>query len=74
MPLRFLFQRRGSDDAGLDAICHLDFACDDIAATERSHVDLGATLVAHRWWTVMADPSGIEYCLTPRSPDTGLPH
>lgn len=73
MPLRLLFQRRGPADAGLDATCHLDLACDDLAVTEQSHVAFGATVSAHRWWTVMADPAGIEYCLTPRSPDTGLP-
>ena len=72
MPLRWLFQRRAMSDTGLDARCHLDLACDDIAHTERSHVELGATVVARRFWTVMADPAGIEYCLTPRDPDTGL--
>ena len=71
-PFRLLFQRRGPTDSGLDTSCHLDIACDDIAVTERSHVAFGATVVARRWWTVMADPSGVEYCLTPRNPDTGL--
>ena len=72
-PFRLLFQRRDPDDSGLDETCHLDIACDDIAVTERAHVALGATVMARRRWTVMADPSGIEYCLTPRDPDTGLP-
>ncbi len=74
MPLRFLLQRRGSADRGCDAECHLDLACDDVELATRAHSELGATLVERfPWWTVMADPAGLRYCLTARSPDTGLP-
>lgn len=73
MPLRFLLQRRGERDRGLDAGCHLDLACDDVEASTRTHRALGGELVERfSWWTVMADPSGVRYCLTSRSPDTGL--
>jgi hypothetical protein len=74
IPLRFLFQRRQPADAGMDAGCHADLACDDVARAVRHHVALGATVVnVTDLWTVMGDPSGVEYCLTPRNPDTGLP-
>lgn len=73
-PFRFLLQRRGAADAGQPAVCHLDLACADIATSVDEHVALGASVVApFRWWTVMADPSGVEYCLTCRDPDTGVP-
>ncbi|MFW2333350.1 VOC family protein [Ilumatobacter sp.] len=74
MPLRFLLQRRGDADRGRDAECHLDLACDDVDLAERAHTVLGATLVKRNpWWAVMEDPAGLSYCLTARSPDTGLP-
>lgn len=74
MPLRFLLQRRGQADRGLDASCHLDLACDDIDAATEAHVQLGADLVERfRWWTVMSDPAGVRFCLTGRDPDSGLP-
>ncbi len=65
--LRVLLQRV-SDDGPVRA--HLDLAC---SARERElirHVGLGAKVVAdHDEWTVMADPAGMAYCLTDRSPD-----
>lgn len=74
MPLRFLLQRRGDTDRGLDADCHLDLACDDVEAAMHAHVELGARLVQRfSWWTVMSDPAGVPYCLTARDPDSGLP-
>ena len=74
MPLRFLLQRRGERDRGLDAECHLDVACDDVDVATRAHTVLGAAVVERfPWWTVMADPADVRYCLTARSPDTGLP-
>jgi hypothetical protein len=73
MPIRLLLQRRGYDAVGAPTTCHVDLACDDVVAAEARHVGLGATSVArHRYWTVMADPSGVVYCLTRRSPDTGM--
>jgi len=74
MPLRFLLQRRGDGDRGLPAGSHLDLSCDDVDLAARVHEALGATVLDRfPWWTVMADPSGRPYCLTARSPDTGLP-
>ena len=74
MPLRFLLQRRGEGDRGHDADCHLDVACDDVDLAARSHTELGASGVERfPWWTVMAGPAGVRYCLTSRNPDTGLP-
>lgn len=73
-PFRFLLQRRGAGDAGRPTACHLDLACDDIPTAVAAHVALGASVVApFRWWTVMTDPAGVEYCLTGRDPDTGVP-
>lgn len=73
-PFRFLLQRRGGDDVGRTTSCHLDLACDDLDAATRSHVDRGAGVVARfPWWTVMADPAGVRYCLTMRDPETGRP-
>jgi hypothetical protein len=74
IPLRFLLQRRGEADRGRDAGAHLDLACDDVDVAARVHAELGAELIERfPWWTVMADPSGVRYCLTARSPDTGRP-
>lgn len=74
MPFRILLQRRGERDRGRDAGCHLDLACDDVELAARTHAELGAEVVERfPWWTVMADPAGVRYCLTARSPDTGLP-
>lgn len=70
MPLRLLLQRR-ADPSGPTS-CHLDLACDDVTAAAAAHVAMGASSVAaHRYWRVMADPSGTEYCLTSRQPATG---
>jgi hypothetical protein len=67
IPLQFVFQRRGDDDAGLEAEVHLDACCDDRAGSVDDHERLGASVVAIRdQWTVMADPAGVPYCLTDR--------
>ena len=71
MPLRVLLQRRDAPSGRTS--CHLDFACDDVVAATAAHEALGASSVSpHRHWTVMADPSGAEYCLTGRRPATGV--
>ena len=71
IPVRFLFQRL---DAGNGPVRgHLDIATDDRAAETARHRKLGATVHSeHRHWTVLHDPSGEPYCITDRSPDTGL--
>ena len=69
-PVRVLIQR--CDDAG-PAAAHIDVACSDVPAVRAWHEELGARFVAEgRCWTVMHDPAGGIYCLTPRSPETGL--
>lgn len=74
-PLRFLLQQCGDDAAGSPTHSHLDLACDDVEVAVDDHLAFGAALVERfPWWTVMADPVGVEYCLTARSPDTGRPH
>lgn len=69
-PVRVLLQRL--DDPG-PAGAHIDVACSDVAAVRTWHEQLGARHVGEgRAWTVMRDPAGGVYCLTPRSPETGL--
>lgn len=75
MPVRLLLQRLGDDDGRTRTTAHLDLAAGgpDRATVEAEHVDLGAQVMRrHERWTVMRDPAGLEYCLTDRSPDTGL--
>jgi hypothetical protein len=70
MPLRVMLQR--CDGPSGATRCHLDLACDDVPAAVQEHQALGASVVAAlHYWTVMADPSGTEYCLTRRRPATG---
>lgn len=74
LPLRFLLQRLdGPPSAAVSA--HLDLATDDREAEVRRHEHLGATRApggAYPHWTVMHDPTGARYCVTDRSPATGL--
>lgn len=74
MPLRFLLQRLGIDDARTRASAHLDIACGaDVHAVVARHVAAGAReVMAGPNWTVMADPGEAVYCLTRRDPATGL--
>lgn len=75
MPVRLLVQRLGADDARTQVTGHVDVAAagPDRDAVVAAHVDLGAELVERfAQWTVMRDPAGLTYCLTGRSPDTGL--
>lgn len=72
MPLRLLLQRLDSARQGQAAAAHLDLACDDRDVTAYNHVALGAAVAKrHEYWTAMADPTGLPYCLTRRNPDTG---
>lgn len=70
MPLRFLLQRTADPD-DTPAGVHLDLSAgDDHAALAESLVARGAEIVARfDWWTVLRDPSGLEFCLTHRTPD-----
>jgi Glyoxalase-like domain len=70
LPVRILLQRLDAPSHPGDA--HLDFACQDRAATRNAHEKLGATFEAEApYWTVMRDPTGARYCLTARDPRTG---
>lgn len=75
VPLRLMLQELGASDGRTRVEVHLDVACGaDIATVAAEHVALGAHVVdAERHpWTVMRDPVGLPYCLTPRDPDTGV--
>jgi hypothetical protein len=70
LPVRILLQRRDEPEP---AGAHPDVACSDVAAVRAWHEQLGARHVGEgRNWTVMRDPADGVYCLTPRSPETGL--
>ncbi len=73
VPLRFMLQELGDDDQRTDVTAHLDLACGlDIATVTIEHRARGAHVVGTELpWTVLRDPVGITYCLTPRSPTTG---
>ena len=70
LPLRLLFQRL--HEGGAPTTGHLDVAAgervDDVVA---DHVAAGAEVETREWpWTVLRDPSGHRYCVTPREPRT----
>lgn len=72
MPLRLLLQRLDDDRADRTR-AHLDLACDDVDAEQRRHEALGATTGrAMPNWTTLQDPTGRDYCITCRHPDTGV--
>ena len=69
-PLDVLLQRLGREDGPVSA--HLDLGTPDREAETRRHVTLGAEVVAEEeFWTVLADPAGLTYCITDRDPATG---
>lgn len=71
LPLRLLLQRLASGDGPVTA--HLDLAADDRDAEAARHETLGAVPVRRtEHWTTLRDPAGRAYCITRRSPDTGL--
>lgn len=70
LPVRLLLQRLDEPDGPVRG--HLDIACRDRAVEVARHAALGAAIVAELpWWTVMRDPTGRDYCLTDRDPETG---
>ena len=73
IPIRLLLQRLGDDDPGERVRAHLDIACGaDAPHLVPRHEQAGARFVhAGRVWTTLADPAGLEYCLTQRDPVTG---
>jgi hypothetical protein len=65
--LRVLLQRL--DDESGPTRAHLDLACSRRDREVVRHASLGARVVDEREaWTVLADPAGLRYCLTDRSP------
>jgi len=69
LPVRLMIQRIGEDRPTSG---HLDLACSDRTLVRAWHEKNGATVVAeYPLWTVMRDPAGGVYCLTPRDPSTG---
>jgi len=72
MPLRLLLQRVAYESSDR-CHAHLDLACDDVAAERLRHEALGATTIRTMPdWTTLQDPAGLQYCITRRSPHTGM--
>jgi hypothetical protein len=67
LPLKVLLQRRDDDEGPVRA--HLDLAADDPAAEVARVRGLGATYLHDGGeWTTLADPTGLEFCVTNRRP------
>jgi hypothetical protein len=70
-PLRLLLQRVGDDRPRVTA--HLDIYATDRDAETRRHLALGASVLrVHQHFTVLTDPTGTPYCITPRNDETGM--
>ena len=70
-PLRLLLQRVGDDRPRVTA--HLDVFTSDREAETRRHEALGASVLRrHPHFTVLTDPTGAAYCITPRDQETGM--
>lgn len=51
---------------------HLDLGTPDRPAEVARHVALGGRVLdVEEFWTVLADPAGLRYCVTDRDPATG---
>jgi Glyoxalase-like domain len=67
MPVHLLLQRLDSAAAGQPVRAHVDVGCTERGETVGRHVVLGSRVVAElAHWTVLADPTGREYCLVDR--------
>lgn len=72
LPLRMMLQRLDESTPGQPVAAHLDLACDDVEAEVARHLVLGARVVRRtEVWVTLADPTGRQYCVTRRDPDTG---
>jgi hypothetical protein len=70
-PLRLLLQKVGEDRPSVTA--HLDVYTTDREAETRRHEALGAQVLRrHEHFTVLTDPTGAAYCITPRDSETGM--
>ncbi len=68
--LRLIVQRTGDETSVVG--CHLDIAARNVAAVVSYLESVGATAVAGLdGWSVMRDPTGVEFCVTARDPATG---
>lgn len=72
MPLRLVVQRLDDDRPG-PVTAHLDLAAGDmLSLVLERHLELGAVAVREGLhWVTLRDPTGLEYCLTRRDPETG---
>lgn len=72
MPMRLLFQRLDRGEGPTTG--HADVAAGQrIEEVVGDHLAEGAELENTDWpWTVLRDPSGHRYCVTPRDPSTGV--
>jgi len=76
-PVRLLMQRLGFDDPGRTTRAHIDLGSDDLDAEADRLVSLGARKVGPgkgyvdrtRGWVLMADPTGMPFCVTSKPPD-----
>jgi len=72
IPVRLLLQRLDEAAPGQRVTGHVDFACADRRRLAGAHAVAGARVLGEfDNWTVLADPTGREYCLTARDPRTG---
>jgi hypothetical protein len=70
--VRLLLQRLDEAAPGQRVTGHVDFACDDRHRLAGAHIAAGARMLGEfDVWTVLADPTGREYCLTARDRRTG---
>lgn len=70
-PIRVLLQRLGEDRPQVTA--HLDVYTTDREAEVRRHLALGASVLReHPHFTVLTDPTGAAYCITPRDDVTRM--
>ncbi len=72
MPVRLLLQRRDEGDGPTTG--HVDLAAGPhVDAVVEGHVAAGAEVLTRGpIWTVLRDPSGARYCVTPRDPVRGV--
>lgn len=69
-PLVVLLQR--TDEPAGKVRVHLDLGTPDRPAEVARHVALGGRVLdVEEFWTVLADPAGLRYCVTDRDPATG---
>lgn len=72
LPLRLLIQRLGLDDTRTTATAHLDVSAGEhVEAVAKAHRGQGAAPIGDGpYWTTLADPAGLLYCVTRREPRT----